>query len=169
MDSARLNHLEELKGSDYKIAEGRPDIQGWDIIDYKGDKIGRVRDMLFDKDTRKVRYIITQVDGDRDVLIPIGKANLDIPNERVVIPSLTVVQLTGLPSYKSKDLTSEQEFAIRNLFAGTSAGGIISGAANSPYNHQTFYDHDDFDEDRFYDRGDYNDPMDDTYRPDEPR
>ena len=64
MDSARLNHLEELKGSDYKIAEGRPDIQDWDIVDYKGDKLGRVRDMLFDKEAQKVRYIITNVNGD---------------------------------------------------------------------------------------------------------
>jgi|GEM_PF-873940 len=161
MDNTRLNHLEELKGSDYKIAEGAPDIQGWKIVDYTGEKIGKVQDMLFDKAAQKVRYIITHLNdtysnlGDRDVLIPIGKAQLNISDEEVVISDLTLAQLSSLPSYTAGDITPEQEYAIRNTFLGSIAGGVTSGIAD--YNRDTFYDNKDFDEDRFYNRGDYAD------------
>jgi len=158
MDNTRLNHLEELKGSDYQIVEGTPDIQGWKIVDYTGEKVGKVRDMLFDKEARKVRYIITHLHadndlGDRDVLIPIGKAQLDVSDERVVIPSLTVSQLSSLPSYTEGDLTPEHEYAIRNTFLGSvTTGGVIPGTMDTPYNRGTFYNNEDFDEDRFYNR-----------------
>lgn len=161
MDNTRLNHLEELKGSDYKIAEGAPDIQGWRIVDYTGEKIGKVQDMLFDKMAQKVRYIITHLNdtysnlGNRDVLIPIGKAQLNIPDEEVVISDLTLAQLSSLPSYTAGDITPEQEYAIRNTFLGSIAGGVTSGIAD--YNRDTFYENKDFDEDRFYNRGDFTD------------
>jgi len=161
MDNTRLNHLEELKGSDYKIAEGAPDIQGWRIVDYTGEKIGKVRDMLFDKAAQKVRYIITHLNdtvsnlGDRDVLIPIGKAQLNISDEEVVISDLTLAQLSSLPTYTEGEITPEQEYAIRNTFLGSIAGGVTSGI--SDYNRDNFYDNNDFDEDRFYNRGDYAD------------
>src|SRR5690606_18020278 len=115
MDNTRLNHLEELKGSNFEIAEGMPDIQGWKIVDITGEKIGKVKDMLFDKEARKVRYIITTINKDvdgldnRDVLIPIGQAELNVPAEQVMIPNHTLIQLSGLPSYIPGEITSEQE------------------------------------------------------------
>jgi len=163
MDNTQLNHLEELKGSDYQIAEGTPDIQGWKIVDYTGDKIGKVRDMLFDKNARKVRYIITNLDndtidlGNREVLIPIGKAQLDISDEKVVIPDLTLTQLSSLPSYTKGGITAEQEYAIRNTFLGSAAGGVAPGTMDTSYNSESFYNNEDFDEDRFYNRKAYGD------------
>ncbi len=44
----RSNHLEELSGSDYEIVDGEPDINGWDVIDHNGQKIGEVDELLFD-------------------------------------------------------------------------------------------------------------------------
>src|SRR3546814_918067 len=161
MNNTRSNHLEELRGSDYKIAEGAPDIQGWRIVDYTGEKVGKVRDMLFDKIAQKVRYIITHLNdsdsalGNRDVLIPIGKTQLNNSTEEVVISDLTLAQLSNLPTYTGDEITPEQEYAIRNTFLGTIAGGVTSGIAD--YNRDTFYDNKDFDEDRFYNRGDYAD------------
>lgn len=164
MDNTRLNHLEELKGSDFQIAEGMPDIQGWKIVDISGEKIGKVKDMLFDKEARKVRYIITtvnsDVDGldDRDVLIPIGQAELDIPDEEVKIPTHTFSQLAGLPSYISGELTPEHEYSVRNTFlnSGTGmssgTGAMGSGTMDTPYNRETFYTDESFDEGRFYNR-----------------
>lgn len=76
-------HLEELKGSDFKIIDEEPDIMGWSIRDSAGLKIGEVRDLLFDSETYLVRYIICNLkDNDlnlveREVLIPLGRVILD--------------------------------------------------------------------------------------------
>ena len=58
------NRLQKLKGSDYEIADGEPDIQGWDINDSAGNKIGKVDDLIFDTQSRKVRYIVLSPDKD---------------------------------------------------------------------------------------------------------
>lgn len=156
MDNTRLDHLEELKGSDFAIVEGMPDIQGWKIVDYTGEKIGKVKDMLFDKEARKVRYIITSLRDDtmdldsREVLIPIGQADLDVTEEKVMVSSLTLAQLSTLPSYNKDEMTSEHEYAVRNTFLGSVAGGLIPGTLNTPYNRETFYNDESFDEGRFY-------------------
>lgn len=79
----KYNHLEELKGSDYQIVEGEPDITGWDVINGESRKIGEVHDVLFDPQSRAVRYIIVDLDEneidldtDKKVLVPIGIAEL---------------------------------------------------------------------------------------------
>lgn len=80
MSDRRVRHLHGLNHSDYKIADDQPDIENWKIVDTSGKRVGKVKDLLFDKEAMKVRYIITDLkDGelapnDRRVLIPIGKA-----------------------------------------------------------------------------------------------
>ena len=76
-------HLEELGGSDFEIAGDEPNIIGWPVKDDRGVKIGKVRNLLFDRQSRKVRYLVLDLDGnkfdlddDRKVLIPIGIAEL---------------------------------------------------------------------------------------------
>ena len=79
----KYNHLEELNGSNYQIVEGEPDITGWDVIDAQGRKLGEVDDVLFDPNTKDVRYMIIdlsdnelEIDRDEKVLVPIGVAEL---------------------------------------------------------------------------------------------
>lgn len=76
-------HLEELNGSDYQIVEGEPDITGWTVLDGQNRVVGEVDDVLFDTETRDVRYIIVDlaenelnIDVDKKVLVPIGIAEL---------------------------------------------------------------------------------------------
>lgn len=146
----RINHLEELNHSDYKIAEDQPNIDNWKIVDKSDKRVGKVHDMLFDKERMKVRYIITNLkDGeimneDRKVLIPIGQAQLNTNKERVVVPNITKDHLTALPKYdKADNLTQEDETLIVNTFTG------IKGTTE--YKKETFYDKDSFNEDKFYD------------------
>lgn len=150
MAKTRIEHLKELSNSDYKIADDQPNINDWKIVDNSGKRVGKVKDLLFDKEAKRVRYIITDLnDGeilkeDRKVLIPIGKAKLNKKDERVIMPNITRDNLSALPAYTNTDaLTQEDEHAIRNSISGTGATGS--------YNRETFYNHDDFDEDRFYD------------------
>ncbi len=144
----RRHNLKELSGSDYKIAEDQPDIDDWKILDTTGRKVGKVKDLLFDETARRVRYIVTNLkkgdwlDEDRNILIPIGQAQLDRENKRVVVPEIDRNAITGLPHYKKvDDLTYDDETRIRNSFAGTTTGD---------YDRDKFYDHEHYDEDRFY-------------------
>lgn len=151
MKNERLDHLEELDHSDYKIAEDQPNIENWKILETSGKKVGKVKDLIFDKDAMKVRYIVTNLkDGDllredKKVLIPIGRAQLDRENNRVVVPGLDRERLASLPTYKKvDDLTRDDESRIRNSFGGTTA---------VEYESDNFYEHEDYDEERFYAHG----------------
>ena len=146
----KINHLKELNHSDYKIADNQPHIDDWKIVDRSDRRVGKVHDMLFDKDRMKVRYIITNLkDGeimneDRKVLIPIGQAQLNTSKKRVIVPNVTKDHLTALPKYdKADNLTQEDETLILNTFSGTKS--------TTPYNRETFYDNEHFNEDKFYD------------------
>src|ERR1700710_2009725 len=78
------NRLLELGGSNCEIADDEPDIIGWDVRNSQGKKIGEVDELLFDPQSRSVRYLVVDLDDneldlendDRRVLIPIGLAEL---------------------------------------------------------------------------------------------
>lgn len=53
--------LRELRGSDYTIAKGQPDIRGWDVRDGSGRKFGAVNDLIFDIRANKVRYMVLNI------------------------------------------------------------------------------------------------------------
>lgn len=155
MSDSRIKHLKELNNSEYKIADNQPDIKNWKIVDTSGRKVGKVKDLLFDEEARKVRYIVTNlkngdlVPDDRRVLIPIGKARLNTNSDRVEVPSITTEHLAALPDYRSADaITQEDEYAIRNSFSK-------EPVAADTYDRNKFYEHEDFDEDHFYNE-DYN-------------
>ena len=143
--------LQELSGSDYEIAEGQPDIRGWDVKDEYGKKIGEVDELIFDVQSRKVRYIVLDLEGNvldldaRDVLVPIGIAQLHDKDDDVVLPGVTASNLRSLPEYDEDNLTSETENTIRAAFAGL-GGAALAGAGTS----DDFYNHSHFNEDNLY-------------------
>lgn len=53
--AGQLRHLDDLH--DFTIAEGEPDIRGWDVRGTDGTKLGKVEDLLVDTAALKVRYI----------------------------------------------------------------------------------------------------------------
>ncbi|MBD1365104.1 PRC-barrel domain-containing protein [Mucilaginibacter sp. ZT4R22] len=143
--------LKALSDSDYQIVDGEPDITGWDVLDLSGNKFGEVDDLLFDPESRAVRYLVVELKAngddivdDRNVLIPIGVAELHTDDDDVIVPNVSAQQLYTLPVYEPGVLTPENEVAIRNIFDGGSA---------VPYEATGFYEHDHFNEDRFYGSG----------------
>ena len=83
LEENNYSRLEELSGSDFEIVDGEPNIIGWDVKNETGTKIGDVDDLLFDPETRKVRYLVVDLDSNylgladgRIVLVPIGVAEL---------------------------------------------------------------------------------------------
>lgn len=164
------HRLEELQGSGYEIIDGQPDINGWDIKTRSGKKAGKVDDLLFDQDSRKVRYIIVDLDDnqlglaeDRKVLVPIGLAELYTKSNRrerrnldpahnaydpiddgnvVYLPTVSAEQLDALPLYESGRLSRHIEVAIRKILE----------PVRSASNEDEFYHHEHFNDDQFYDR-----------------
>lgn len=155
----RSNRLKELSGSNYEIADGQPDIRGWDIKDANGKRIGEVDELLFDEEARKVRYIILDLEGNtfdlepRDVLVPIGLAQLHDKDDDVILPNVTAEQFRALPEYTKGNLGADTETQIRNAFAGV-GGGALAGAALTANPNKgdgdDFYSHDHFNEDNLY-------------------
>jgi uncharacterized protein (TIGR02271 family) len=149
------NRLEELGGSDFEIADGQPNIKGWDVKDENGQKIGEVDELLFDKQSLKVRYLIVDLEGNvfdldtRDVLVPIGIAQLHEKDDDVILPGVTAEHLRSLPDYDKDQLDGDFESKVRNTFAGAGLTGAAVAGSQLPGS-DDFYSHDHFNEDNLY-------------------
>src|SRR5258705_12344391 len=114
--------LQELRASGYEMAKGEPDIRGWKVKNSINQTIGKVKEVLFDVRSQKVRYLIVDLDGkpinllSRDVIIPVGLAELDATENVVYFPDVTVGHLASLPEYKKGKLTYHVEREIRDVF-----------------------------------------------------
>ncbi|MCP2044416.1 DUF2382 domain-containing protein [Pontibacter sp. HSC-36F09] len=153
------NRLQELGGSDFQIAEGEPNIKGWTVKDPQGNTIGEVEELLFDPQSRKVRYIVLDLEGNyldlepRHVLIPIGVAELQDSDDDVILPNITADQLQALPLYEKGSLTRDTEMSVRKVFGGMGAVGAAASAAvigRDTRDTNDFYNDPAYDEDRFY-------------------
>jgi uncharacterized protein (TIGR02271 family) len=155
--SNESSQLKELKASGYEIAEGEPDIRGWDVQNKEGQTIGEVDELLFDEQSCKVRYLIVDIDDknstadDRKVLIPIGLAVLHEKEDDVVLPTINSQQLAMLPVYKKGSLDVSTEKSVRNILAGVGVTGVAADTLGSTTDDsEDFYAHDHFDEDKLY-------------------
>jgi sporulation protein YlmC with PRC-barrel domain len=137
--------LQELGDSKYEIVDGQPDIRGWDVKDMNGKKLGEVDELIFDVQTNKVRYLVLDLEDnewdleERDVLIPIGLAELHDKDDDVILRNVSIEQLRALPEYDDDDLDTNFETSIRNIFSGT--GSAMTGTAASDTD---FYTHEHF-------------------------
>jgi hypothetical protein len=123
----RLVHLDDL--DDFQVADGDPDIRGWDVRTADGEKIGKVKDLVVDTGLMKVRYIEATIDkdvlnasDDRHVLIPIGSARLDDDEDDVFLSS-AIVDPRTLPPYDRNALSREYEMALRDRFPSATSYG----------------------------------------------
>lgn len=131
----QLVHLDDM--NDFQVADGDPDIRGWDVRTADGEKIGKVKDLVVDTGLMKVRYIEASIDKDvlnasedRHVLIPIGSARLDDDEDDVYLSS-AIIDPRTLPPYDRKSLSREYEMALRERFPTNSPYGDSYGDERS--------------------------------------
>lgn len=148
--------LRELSGSDFTMAKGESDIRGWDVRDANSRKFGTVQDLIFDIRTGKVRYLVLQVLDTRElelekrqVLVPIGLAELDPNDNDVLLPSVNPFQLRALPRYDRAHLGAKIEKDISIVFGQQAFSD--QHAATSETDDQ-YYNHDHFNQDNLYRR-----------------
>lgn len=167
-ENNKTTYLQELSGSDFEIADHQPDINGWEIFDSEGEEIGEVKDLIFDSNEKKVRYIVAELDLETEdktitapeyVLIPIGVVDLDDDDEEVSLKEFSAVQLLSLPAYEfGKTISPVEELAVRHAFLGSIA--LPNADAVVYDNHpEDFYTHGHFDDSRFTKQ--INKPIDD--------
>jgi uncharacterized protein (TIGR02271 family) len=161
LNSYRDDRLQELGGSGYEIVEGQPNIKGWSVKDAGGQKIGKVDELIFDKQSQKVRYMVVDLKGkmfdmeDHDVLIPIGLAELDEKDDDVILPNVTAEELRLLPVYEEGKIDSNMESRIRNVLSGIKGSALegtaaLSSARGSDAYNDEFYNHEHFNEENLY-------------------
>ncbi|HEX2202052.1 MAG TPA: DUF2382 domain-containing protein [Longimicrobium sp.] len=165
-DLDRVVPLNQL--SDFKVAEGDPDVRGWEVQSADGRKIGSIDELLIDTNAMKVRYLDVEVDrgmvaggDDRHVLIPIGYARLERDGDRVIVDNLSASDLGTLPAYDHTPLTRDYETSVRDSFAARPTGttgalgatgslGTTGTTGTTGRTADDFYGHEGFDDNRFY-------------------
>jgi uncharacterized protein (TIGR02271 family) len=147
--SSNTGDLVRLRDSDFDVADGYPDIRGYEVVDPAGRKLGKVKDLVVSPAEMRVRYVDVDVDnslrtsgqGDH-ALVPIGAVDIDESSDSVRVSSLANVDLASYPRY-SGEITSDYESSLRS-FRGGATGAVATGTAAS------LYDHDDYDHDRAF-------------------
>jgi uncharacterized protein (TIGR02271 family) len=127
---------------DYEIAEGYPDIRGWEVKEGSGKKVGDVHELLIDTTELRVRYLDVELDrefagarGDRHILIPVGSVTLDDRNDDVVLQGIGASQLSGLQPYTHSGVTRDYE---TTLLSGLGIGGAAGAGEAGFYGAQHF-------------------------------
>jgi sporulation protein YlmC with PRC-barrel domain len=156
MDNMKHRRLQELKRSDFDIVDGEPDIRGWDVKNAQGKKIGEVEELIVDAQQKKVRYMVVDLDDnefdldDREVLIPIGLAQLHQKDDDVILPNVQVEQLSALPEYDDDNLNANVERQICTTFGRSQQTMGIANTSGTEEVNSDFYQHEHFNDDNLY-------------------
>ena len=150
-DGVRMSLLSQL--GDFQVAEGYTDIRGWHVGSSDGQDVGKVQDLLVDLDGMRTRYLEVRLHSayaastaDRDVLIPIGSAQISEGDHRVLVP-LPADRVALLPAFDNHHLLRAHEAEIRRHF---SLGEAAAAAAGATVASRSNYDHEAFDDRRFF-------------------
>lgn len=108
---------------DYEWENGIPDVRNWPVKDARGNRIGKVDDLLVDPVQGRVRYLdvdlrdnLTAGSEDMHLLIPVGTAQIDEKEDEIRAMHLSGDQLGNYPRYNREPLTRDYEHRIRNFF-----------------------------------------------------
>jgi sporulation protein YlmC with PRC-barrel domain len=154
--SDKNKRLQELRGSNYEVAKGQPDIRGWEVRDKSGHLIGKVNELIFDSRAHKVRYMVVNVIDSKElqlekrtVMVPIGLALLQPKDDDVILETVTSFQLRALPKYYKDDLGTRAEKSISTVFGRTDQKAGAATPDDADLN-ADFYEHEHFNEQNMY-------------------
>jgi photosynthetic reaction center H subunit len=121
------------EADDFEVADGYPEVRGWDVQDSVGRSIGYVYDLLVDVDALRVRYLDVELepelagsDADRRVRIPLESVSLDGSREAVLLQGVDAVDAQSLVPYARRGVVGEHETPR------AAAPGLADVAASPP-------------------------------------
>lgn len=102
-------------GHGFEVADGDPDVRGWDVISADQRRIGKVDDLLADPNAQKVRYLTVDLDrdvrggdmGDGTIEVPISRARIHERDHQVIL-DISSANITGLESAAPQPLRDDQ-------------------------------------------------------------
>ena len=114
--AGRLYRMGDVSG--YRIADGEPDIRGWDVRTMAGEEVGEVDDLLIDPHRGEVVMLDIDLKGsDQHINIPIRGVQVDRGRNCVVVDSGDVrnarESLIG-DSVRPHDIRADDDRAIDN-------------------------------------------------------
>ena len=98
MADVKETGLVSLDEGDWDVAEGEPDVRGWDVVTSDRRKIGEVGDLLADAAAMKVRYLAIELDAntaaasERTIRVPISRARIHESDRQVVLDMAAIPQ-----------------------------------------------------------------------------
>jgi hypothetical protein len=119
-----------------------PDVRGWDVELDDGHRVGRVDRLMLDLAEKEVRYFDVALDaesvtgftgGGWNVLVPIGRAQLDHLRDVVRLPGPTREEMTGIPDTPPLGVTRSAERLILRWFGAQGARGESAFYANEAF------------------------------------
>jgi hypothetical protein len=154
-DGVRIAPLGAL--DDFEVAQGYPDVRGWKVLSSDNREVGTVHELLIDVDNLRTRYLdvrlteeLAATPGERDVLVPIGTANV-IDDKSIVRVPLTAERFGLLPLYDHSHLSRVHEVEVRRHFSlGEAAAAGATGAAVAGEARPEFYEDAGYDDRKFF-------------------
>lgn len=158
-----LYYLEELP--DYKVASSFSDIRGWEVVDSEGQTVGKVSDLLVNKETERVVYVDVEVDqslmedvygsykelvdegaheflnkeGENHLIIPIGMVSLDSGSKKVVADTISHSTFAKTRRYKKgQAIDHGYELSVFRHYIGDDEMEDTSTHGEELYEHKEF-------------------------------
>ena len=102
---------------EYRVAAGLPDVRGWTVMGGDGAVLGRVTELLVDRDAGRVRYLeCTLADagpGSGRLHVPVGLAYLSADRDAVEVPSVTTMTVQKLVVVEHRATARADEEKLR--------------------------------------------------------
>jgi sporulation protein YlmC with PRC-barrel domain len=114
--TGELVRLDDLH--DFKVADGEPDIRGWEVCTLAGTEIGEVDDLLVDP--RRGEIVMLDVDiknSDRHAEVPLRAVQLDRSRKLVIVDSGEVDGF--VPPTRRERLGAEERDRLRDTYRDT--------------------------------------------------
>jgi hypothetical protein len=116
-----------------ELAEGAPDVRGWEVTTPTSLHVGVVNDLLIDLGAMRVRYLDVMLDADpekpRRILLPIGKVWINDALDQVILATSHDVE--EFPEYDPATFNREFEHDLLSRFGDTvdAAGDFYASPA----------------------------------------
>lgn len=104
---------------DFTVSAPMTDVRGWEVYGQGNVKIGTVDRIMLDKTEKKPRYLlISLLERDGHMLLPIGLGSLDADHDRLLLNTLTPETLKAIPVLSNDIVTHDFERRVFTAVTG---------------------------------------------------
>ena len=97
----------------YQLPESTEDIRGASLYGTNDDKLGKIKDVIFDHTTGEVRYVVVDTGGwlkTKEFLVPLNQLRASAEHKDDFECDCTKQRIESFPPYHEEDLKSEERW-----------------------------------------------------------